>query len=124
MIAAASLVSDNGMTSVTSVSRTLADGDDDSGDDGRVADATLGSGAFGKVDTYNYHGAVVAVKELKAGSEEESIGVCSFDCGNLPSVRLGRGLGDAAVSRCSKIAPLVASVFYHYTDRVPTPKPL
>ena len=34
----------------------------------------LGSGVFGKVGTYRYHGAAVAVKELKAGADEESIG--------------------------------------------------
>ena len=38
------------------------------------AGAALGSGAFGKVGTYRYHGAVVAVKELKAGADEDSIG--------------------------------------------------
>ena len=36
--------------------------------------AALGSGAFGKVGTYCYHGALAAVKELKAGADEETIG--------------------------------------------------
>ena len=34
----------------------------------------LGSGAFGNVATYHYHGAAVAVKELKAGADRASIG--------------------------------------------------
>ena len=34
----------------------------------------LGSGTFGKVGTYRYHGATVAVKELKTGADKESIG--------------------------------------------------
>ena len=38
------------------------------------SDAALGSGNFGKVRTYEYHGALVAVKELKAGADEESMG--------------------------------------------------
>ena len=41
---------------------------------GSSGDGALGSGAFGKVGTYRYHGAVVAVKQLKAGADEESIG--------------------------------------------------
>ena len=40
--------------------------------------AALGSGAFGKVGTYRYNGATVAVKELKAGADEESIGTSRF----------------------------------------------
>ena len=36
--------------------------------------AALGSGAFGKVGTYRYHGAAVAVKELKTGVDSENIG--------------------------------------------------
>ena len=56
--------------------RTLVDvvGADE---DGGTADATaaLGSGAFGKVDSYRFHGALVAVKELKAGANEDSIGM-------------------------------------------------
>ena len=39
-----------------------------------VAQPTLGSGQFGKVGTYLYHGATVAVKELKEGADGESIG--------------------------------------------------
>ena len=42
--------------------------------------AALGSGAFGKVGTYRYHGSAVAVKELKAGAKEESIGALSVLC--------------------------------------------
>ena len=34
----------------------------------------LGAGVYGKVETYLYHGAPVAVKELKAGADEDSIG--------------------------------------------------
>ena len=45
-----------------------------SGGAGSSSGAALGSGAFGKVGTYRYHGATVAVKELKAGADEESIG--------------------------------------------------
>ena len=37
-------------------------------------DAALGSGYFGKVDKYQYFGASVAVKEVKAGVDDESIG--------------------------------------------------
>ena len=36
--------------------------------------AALGSGTFGNVGTYRYHGALVAVKEVKAGADEDSIG--------------------------------------------------
>ena len=36
--------------------------------------AALGSGAFATITAYRYHGAPVAVKELKAGADEESIG--------------------------------------------------
>ena len=43
---------------------------------GAGAGAALGSGAFGKVGAYRYHGAAVAVKELKTGADEESIGGC------------------------------------------------
>ena len=46
--------------------------------------AALGSGAFGKVGTYRYHGATVAVKELKAGVDAESIGAL-FVRGILPT---------------------------------------
>ena len=46
-----------------------------------VCGTPLGSGAFGKVDTYRYHGAALAVKELKAGADEESIGVCPAGTG-------------------------------------------
>ena len=42
---------------------------------GGGAGAALGSGAFGKVGTYRYHGAAVAVKELKTGADKASIGV-------------------------------------------------
>ena len=41
---------------------------------GNGGDAALGSGAFGKVGMYRYHGAAVAVKQLKAGADSESIG--------------------------------------------------
>ena len=41
---------------------------------GDGAGVTLGSGAFGKVDTYVYNGAEAAVKKLKPGASEESIG--------------------------------------------------
>ena len=41
---------------------------------GSCSPSTLGSGAFGKVETYRYHGAAVAVKELKPGADEETIG--------------------------------------------------
>ena len=41
---------------------------------GRGAGAHLGRGAFGSVQTYRFLGAVVAVKELLAGVDEESIG--------------------------------------------------
>ena len=43
---------------------------------GSSSGAALGSGAFGKVATYCYHGAAVAVKELKAGADEGTIGAC------------------------------------------------
>ena len=35
---------------------------------------SVGSGAFGKVGMFRYHGAAVAVKELKADANEDSIG--------------------------------------------------
>ena len=47
------------------------------------SDATLGSGAFGKVGTYRYHGAAVAVKELKPGADEDSIGALPLVWGRL-----------------------------------------
>ena len=43
---------------------------------GDSSDTALGSGVFGKVCAYHYHGAGVAVKELKAGADEKSIGAC------------------------------------------------
>ena len=64
LIAAASL------DTVDGSSRTLAAEASSGGGGG----AGIGSGVFGKVGTYRYHGAVVAVKELKAGADEESIG--------------------------------------------------
>ena len=54
---------------------TLADGVSDS--------VAIGSGHFGNVGTYRYHGAAVAVKVLKAGADAESIGMSRFD----PSTR-------------------------------------
>ena len=42
---------------------------------GSAGGIILGSGAFGKVGKYRYSGAQVAVKELKAEADEESIGV-------------------------------------------------
>ena len=41
---------------------------------GAGSSTALGSGVFGNVSTYHYHGAAVAVKQLKAGVDEESIG--------------------------------------------------
>ena len=70
LIAAASL------DTVDGSGRTLAtEASSGGGVDGGAA---LGSGAFGKVGTYRYHGATVAVKELKAGADEESIGAYVF----------------------------------------------
>ena len=66
LIAAASL------DTVDGSGRTLAAGVSSGGASG--GGSSLGSGAFGKVGTYRYHGASVAVKELKAGADEESIG--------------------------------------------------
>ena len=66
LIAAASL------DTVDGTGRTLAVEASSSGAGG--GDVALGSGAFGKVGTYRYHGATVAVKELKAGADAESIG--------------------------------------------------
>ena len=66
IIAAASL------DTVDGTGRTLAVEASSSGAGG--GDVALGSGAFGKVGTYRYHGATVAVKELKAGADAESIG--------------------------------------------------
>ena len=55
--------------------RTLADvASVDAAGGGLPSGATLGSGAFGKVGTYLYNGAAVAVKELKVGVDEDSIG--------------------------------------------------
>ena len=67
LIAAASLdtVDGSGKTLVAEIMSSSGEGDD----------ATLGSGAFGKVRSYGYHGAAVAVKELKSSSPDaESIG--------------------------------------------------
>ena len=51
---------------------TLATGGGGGGSGG--GGATLGAGAFGKVGTYSRYGATVAVKELKAGADNDSIG--------------------------------------------------
>ena len=67
LIAAGSLDTVDGSGRTLAVEASSGGGDSSSG-------AALGSGAFGKVGTYRYHGATVAVKELKAGADEESIG--------------------------------------------------
>ena len=71
---------DGGAGSASGTGRTLAA--ETSGGGGSSSGAALGSGAFGKVGTYRYHGATVAVKELKAGADEESIGALSVSTGN------------------------------------------
>ena len=56
--------------------------------------ASIGCGAFGSVVTYRYHGAAVAVKELKAGADGASIGKrpgdsvvwCAFWCARVGDV--------------------------------------
>ena len=40
----------------------------------QAASPRLGSGVFGQVDTYRYHGAAVAVKEVKDGGIGSSMG--------------------------------------------------
>ena len=45
---------------------------------GTSSPAPLGRGAFGNVGAFRYHGASVAVKELQAGADEESIGPAVF----------------------------------------------
>ena len=76
VIAAASL------DTVDGSGRTLA-AEASSGGGGGAGDTALGSGAFGKVGTYRYHGATVAVKELKAGADEDSIG--ALCCSSRPA---------------------------------------
>ena len=71
VVAATSLVATDG--SRLTLATVVAGG---GGGGGGGGGATLGAGAFGKVGTYKYHGATVAVKELKAGANEESIGTC------------------------------------------------
>ena len=66
-----SIIASASLDTVDGSGRTLAVGASSSGGG---AGAALGSGAFGKVGTYSYHGATVAVKELKAGADEDTIG--------------------------------------------------
>ena len=65
----------SGLTLASEASSGISGGGGDRG-------TALGSGAFGKVGTYRYHGAVVAVKELRAGVDEETIGAVDH-CGGL-----------------------------------------
>ena len=76
-MAAERLIAAVSLDSVDGTGRTLA-AEVGSGGAGGGGDAALGSGAFGKVGTYRFYGATVAVKELKAGADEESIG--AFFC--------------------------------------------
>ena len=68
-MAADRLIAAGSLDVVDGTGRTLAAEASSSG-----GGAALGSGVFGKVGTYRYNGAAVAVKELKAGADEESIG--------------------------------------------------
>ena len=66
------VVSASSLDSLDGGAGTLASAVEAGGGGG--AGAALGSGAFGKVGIYRYHGAAVAVKELRASADEESIG--------------------------------------------------
>ena len=57
------------LTAVDGSGRSLADAV------GTAAGATLGSGSFGHLFVYRHHGAEVAVKELRVGADESSIGM-------------------------------------------------
>ena len=70
VIAATSLLTVSG----GGAARTLAAAVSNDSGGGGGGDAALGSGAFGEVGAFRYHGAAVAVKELKAGADEVSIG--------------------------------------------------
>ena len=55
--------------------------------------AVIGAAAFGQVVVYDYHGAAVAVKELKAGADKASIGAFAnlrvfFSCRPRPPLPL------------------------------------
>ena len=98
IIAAGSLGTVDGSESGQTLATLLATEATSSGGAGSSSGAALGSGAFGKVGTYRYHGATVAVKELKAGADEESIGafflfggrhLCAVPHPPLPLLLLG-----------------------------------
>ena len=88
-----------GLEAVDGSGRSLADvvRSGTAGAAGAGAGTALGIGAFGKVVAYRYHGAAVAVKELQAGADEESIGmlfgfvfavvVCCFGSAGLKYLR-------------------------------------
>ena len=82
------------LDTVDGTGRTLA-AEVSSGGGGGGVGVALGSGVFGKVGTYRYHGAAVAVKELKAGADEESIGASvlnlCFVLTSAPCMRPPRG---------------------------------
>ena len=79
------------------------------GSGGGFGGTTLGSGAFGQVGTYRYHGATVAVKELKAGADVESIGALDLGTGRAPAATKGRCGG--VLSLCRRAWPR-AKVFF------------
>ena len=66
---------------------SLADVSEDGA--GPDSGATLGDGVFGDVATYYYHGAAVAVKKVKAGADEESIGNSQVTMSIFLSARSG-----------------------------------
>ena len=80
-----------------------------------------GSGAFGKVGTYRYHGATVAVKELKARADEESIGaLILFGC-----VVLRPTVSAPAYPCVFRLSSWCATLWYLcYVGAVPPPPPL